>query len=63
MDFDCSTRIHQTVSDYDMIEQHRGYGYEMLEAMKQEFKPYGYVPPQSESHKIELLSFVFGSNN
>lgn len=34
-----------------MVEQHRGYGYEMLEAMKQEFKAYGYVPPQSEIYR------------
>ncbi|KAF4325658.1 hypothetical protein G195_000687 [Phytophthora kernoviae 00238/432] len=34
-----------------LISRHRGYGYEMLEAMKQEFKAYGYVPPQSEIYR------------
>ncbi|MCM3782827.1 helix-turn-helix transcriptional regulator [Neobacillus mesonae] len=34
-----------------MVEQHRGYGYEMLEAMKEEFKGFGYVPPQSEVYR------------
>lgn len=34
-----------------MVEQHRGYGYEMLEVMKQEFKAFGYVPPQSEIYR------------
>lgn len=34
-----------------MVEQNRGYGYEMLEAMKAEFKKYDYTPPQSEIYR------------
>lgn len=34
-----------------MVEQHRGYGYEMLEIMKKEFENFGYVPPQSEVYR------------
>lgn len=35
-----------------MVEQYRGYGYEMLEVMKQEFKDYGYVLFQSEVYWV-----------
>jgi hypothetical protein len=31
-----------------MVEQQRGYGYQMLEELRQEFKSHGYSPPQSE---------------
>ncbi|MDO3411695.1 helix-turn-helix transcriptional regulator [Saccharibacillus sp. CPCC 101409] len=34
-----------------MVEQQRGYGYQMLEEMKENFKPFGYVPPQSEIYR------------
>ncbi len=34
-----------------MVEQHRGYGYQMLEEMRQEFKSFGYNPPQSEIYR------------
>ncbi|WHX51201.1 helix-turn-helix transcriptional regulator [Paenibacillus woosongensis] len=34
-----------------MVEQRRGYGYQMLEELKEEFKPFGYVPPQSEIYR------------
>lgn len=34
-----------------MVEQHRGYGYQMLEEMRQEFKSFGYSPPQSEIYR------------
>ncbi|MEK5475981.1 helix-turn-helix transcriptional regulator [Paenibacillus sp. FSL R5-0407] len=33
------------------VEQRRGYGYQMLEELKQEFAPFGYVPPQSEIYR------------
>ncbi|RCX17054.1 replication termination protein [Fontibacillus phaseoli] len=33
------------------VEQRRGYGYQMLEELKEEFKPFGYVPPQSEIYR------------
>ncbi|GAA0394330.1 MULTISPECIES: helix-turn-helix transcriptional regulator [Paenibacillus] len=33
------------------VEQRRGYGYQMLEEMKEEFKPFGYVPPLSEIYR------------
>ncbi|MEW4369460.1 helix-turn-helix transcriptional regulator [Paenibacillus kandeliae] len=34
-----------------MVEEHRGYGYEMLESMKERFKDFGYSPPQSEIYR------------
>lgn len=34
-----------------MVEQHRGYGYQMLEELRQEFKSHGYSPPQSEIYR------------
>lgn len=34
-----------------MVEQQRGYGYQMLEEMRKEFKKYGYSPPQSEIYR------------
>ncbi|AQT86599.1 hypothetical protein ERICIV_02116 [Paenibacillus larvae subsp. larvae] len=34
-----------------MIEQNRGYGYQMLEELKEAFAPYGYKPPQSEIYR------------
>lgn len=34
-----------------MVEQRKGYGYQMLEELKTEFKTYGYVPPQSEIYR------------
>lgn len=33
------------------VEQQRGYGYQMLDQLKEEFKPFGYVPPQSEVYR------------
>ncbi|KOP67753.1 helix-turn-helix transcriptional regulator [Paenibacillus solani] len=33
------------------VEQQRGYGYQMLEELRQEFKSYGYSPPQSEIYR------------
>jgi DNA-binding PadR family transcriptional regulator len=34
-----------------MVEQHRGYGYQMLEELKEKFRPFGYEPPQSEIYR------------
>ncbi|USB31968.1 helix-turn-helix transcriptional regulator [Paenibacillus sp. YPG26] len=34
-----------------MVEERRGYGYQMLEDLKSEFKPHGYLPPQSEIYR------------
>lgn len=34
-----------------LVEEHRGYGYQMLEELKTEFKTYGYIPPQSEIYR------------
>ncbi|MDQ0088629.1 DNA-binding PadR family transcriptional regulator [Paenibacillus anaericanus] len=34
-----------------MVERRRGYGYEMLDELKEQFKPFGYVPPQSEIYR------------
>ncbi|ANS74126.1 Replication termination protein [Paenibacillus yonginensis] len=34
-----------------LVEEHRGYGYQMLEELKTEFAPQGYVPPQSEIYR------------
>lgn len=34
-----------------MVEERRGYGYQMLEEMKGEFQPFDYVPPQSEIYR------------
>lgn len=34
-----------------MVEQQRGYGYQMLEELRQEFKSHGYSPPQSEIYR------------
>ncbi|WP_422657177.1 helix-turn-helix transcriptional regulator [Paenibacillus sp. EC2-1] len=34
-----------------MVEQQRGYGYQMLEEMRKEFKKHGYSPPQSEIYR------------
>lgn len=31
-----------------MVEQHRGYGYQMLEELRQEFKSYGYSPRRAK---------------
>ncbi|WP_410769130.1 helix-turn-helix transcriptional regulator [Fontibacillus sp. BL9] len=33
------------------VEHRRGYGYQILEELKEEFKPFGYVPPQSEIYR------------
>jgi DNA-binding PadR family transcriptional regulator len=35
----------------NLVEKHRGYGYQMLEELKTEFKPHGYVPPLSEIYR------------
>lgn len=34
-----------------MVEQHKGYGYQMLEDLRRDFKAYGYSPPQSEIYR------------
>ncbi|MGC6589107.1 helix-turn-helix transcriptional regulator [Paenibacillus sp. Dod16] len=34
-----------------MVEQQRGYGYQMLEELRQRFKDHGYSPPQSEIYR------------
>ncbi|MGG4106709.1 helix-turn-helix transcriptional regulator [Paenibacillus lautus] len=34
-----------------MIEKHQGYGYRMLESMKEDFADLGYVPPVSEIYR------------
>ncbi|WP_308639887.1 helix-turn-helix transcriptional regulator [Paenibacillus silvisoli] len=34
-----------------LVEKHRGYGYQMLEELKQDFKALGYEPPQSEIYR------------
>lgn len=34
-----------------MVEKRRGYGYQMLEELKVAFRPFGYVPPQSEIYR------------
>lgn len=34
-----------------MVEEHHGYGYEMLEEMKARFESFGYSPPQSEIYR------------
>ncbi|SFJ64774.1 replication termination protein [Paenibacillus sp. UNC496MF] len=34
-----------------LVEKHRGYGYQMLEELKQDFKSLGYEPPQSEIYR------------
>jgi DNA-binding PadR family transcriptional regulator len=34
-----------------MVEQQRGYGYQMLEELRREFSNYGYSPPQSEIYR------------
>lgn len=34
-----------------MVEKRKGYGYEMLEELKEQFRPFGYVPPQSEIYR------------
>jgi len=34
-----------------LVEKHRGYGYQMLEELKDEFKHLGYEPPQSEIYR------------
>lgn len=34
-----------------LVEKNRGYGYQMLEDMKHEFKEFGYTPPQSEVYR------------
>lgn len=34
-----------------LVERNRGYGYQMLEDMKSEFKEFGYTPPQSEIYR------------
>lgn len=34
-----------------LVEEHRGYGYQMLEELKTEFKIHGYIPPQSEIYR------------
>ncbi|CAM2882551.1 helix-turn-helix transcriptional regulator [Paenibacillus sediminis] len=34
-----------------MVEKNRGYGYQMLEELRNEFKSFGYSPPQSEIYR------------
>ncbi len=34
-----------------MVEQQRGYGYQMLEELRKQFSNYGYSPPQSEIYR------------
>lgn len=34
-----------------MVEQHKGYGYQMLEDLRRDFKAHGYSPPQSEIYR------------
>ncbi|MHA0856088.1 helix-turn-helix transcriptional regulator [Paenibacillus sp. CMAA1364] len=34
-----------------MVEQKRGYGYQMLEELRKDFKDFGYSPPQSEIYR------------
>ena len=34
-----------------MVEKRKGYGYEMLEELKEQFRPFDYVPPQSEIYR------------
>ncbi|AJS59057.1 helix-turn-helix transcriptional regulator [Paenibacillus sp. IHBB 10380] len=34
-----------------MVEQQRGYGYQMLEELRAEFSSFGYAPPQSEIYR------------
>ncbi|MFB5678779.1 helix-turn-helix transcriptional regulator [Paenibacillus terreus] len=34
-----------------LVEKHWGYGYQMLEDMKFQFKEFGYIPPQSEVYR------------
>lgn len=32
-----------------MVEQHKGYGYQMLEDLRRDFKAHGYSPPRVKS--------------
>ncbi|WP_379136365.1 helix-turn-helix transcriptional regulator [Paenibacillus sp. sgz500958] len=34
-----------------MVEKHQGYGYQMLEDLRRDFKSHGYAPPQSEIYR------------
>ncbi|MNP49526.1 hypothetical protein D3C76_1437150 [compost metagenome] len=34
-----------------MVEQQRGYGYQMLEELRRDFDDHGYSPPQSEIYR------------
>ena len=34
-----------------LVEKHRGYGYQMLEDLRRDFKSHGYSPPQSEIYR------------
>lgn len=34
-----------------LVEKHKGYGYQMLEDIKKEFKDFDYIPPQSEIYR------------
>lgn len=36
---------------FNKIEQHKGYGSQMLEDLRKEFKQYGYSPTHSEMYK------------
>ncbi|ASA21325.1 helix-turn-helix transcriptional regulator [Paenibacillus donghaensis] len=51
MAFMIAQRAFIKVNLITMVEQNRGYGYEMLEEMRRDFKPYGYSPPQSEIYR------------
>ncbi|WP_042347612.1 helix-turn-helix transcriptional regulator [Bacillus massiliigorillae] len=35
----------------DLIERQKGYGFQMLDDLRKEFKPYGYSPTHSELYK------------
>ena len=51
MAFMISQRAFIKIYLITMVERHRGYGYQMLESMKDEFSSFGYVPPQSEVYR------------
>ncbi|ADM69852.1 helix-turn-helix transcriptional regulator [Paenibacillus sp. SEL3] len=51
MAFMISQRAFIKIYLITMVERHRGYGYQMLESMKDEFSGFGYVPPQSEVYR------------
>ncbi|QHW29627.1 Replication termination protein [Paenibacillus rhizovicinus] len=51
MGFLIAQRAYLKLYMITLVEKHRGYGYQMLEELKRDFKELGYEPPQSEIYR------------